>query len=82
MDGKVIVPDRLDALDTERFADMLASPPFNLLRARIYAELERARGDCETQNDPQALNRAQGRCGALRAVQALPEIMLKEMRRK
>jgi hypothetical protein len=79
MDTKPIAP-RHDALDTERFSDMLASPPFALLRARMTAELERARLECETQTDPLGVNRAQGRCGAMRIALALPEIMLREMK--
>jgi hypothetical protein len=59
---------------------MLASPPFALYRARIAAELERARTDCETQSDV-ALTRAQGAAKALRTALELPAIMLAEMKK-
>lgn len=80
MEGKIVVPDRLDGLDAERFAEMLSSPPFALFRGRIYQELERARADCETFTEPAQIHRAQGRCASLRTVVLLPEIMLREMR--
>jgi hypothetical protein len=73
--------NRTDALDTERFEAMVASPPFALLRARIAAELERARADCETQCEL-VLTRAQGQAKALRTVLDLPASMLREMKAK
>ncbi len=76
------MPERLDALDLERFEDMIASPPFALFQARVTAELERARTDCETVIGDVQVCRAQGRCAALRTVLALPAIVAKEIRAK
>jgi hypothetical protein len=81
MRAPAVVTNRLDALDTERFEAMLASPPFALLKARIAAELERARADCETHDERVVIARAQGQVKAFRTVLALPEIMLKEMKK-
>jgi hypothetical protein len=72
------VADPLDALDRERFEDMLKSPPFAILAARIAAELERYRGECE-KRDGVELHRSQGAAAALRVVLGLPLAMLKEM---
>ena len=79
MDPKPLPSARLDSLDAERFRDMVASPPFALLRARLEAELERARGACEGHEERVALYRAQGRCAALRTALALPALILKEI---
>lgn len=76
-----ITNNRHDSLDTERFEAMLASPPFALYQARISAELERARTDCETQCEL-VLARAQGQAKAFRTALELPAMMLAEMRRK
>jgi hypothetical protein len=70
---------RLDGIDAGRFADMLASPSFQLFGARIAAELERSRTDCEML-DGVALNRAQGKVTAYRTVLDLPARMLAEMK--
>jgi hypothetical protein len=79
MDTKLTVAPRHDPRDAERFRDMLASPPFQLLRGRMYAELERARANCETKSDPVDVYRVQGTVSALRVVLALPDQILKEM---
>ena len=79
MDPKTLPATRLDSLDAERFRDMVASPPFALFRARIEAELERARGDCEVAAEPRAVTLAQGRSAALRTALALPALILKEI---
>lgn len=79
MEAKVTSSERLDQLDAERFRDMLASPPFDILRKRITAELERARMDCERQTNIRDLRRAQGVTSGLRTVLALPEQILKEI---
>lgn len=79
MQSKVIpVADPPDALDRERFADMVASPPFQTLESRIRQELERYRGECE-KRDGVELHRSQGAAAALRVVLGLPAAMLKEM---
>jgi hypothetical protein len=70
--------DPLDALDRERFEDMLKSPPFAILAARIAAELERYRGECE-KRDGVELHRSQGAAAALRMVRDLPFQILKQM---
>lgn len=70
---------RLDAIDEERFADMVASESFALLKDRIAGELDRARTDCETQFGL-TLTRAQGRVNALRTVLEIPAIMLREIK--
>lgn len=80
MESNLKPRDRGDALDTERFENMLASPPFALYLKRVAAELERARTDCEKQDELRAIHNAQGRCASLRTVLELPAIMLREMR--
>jgi hypothetical protein len=71
---------RLDAIDAERFEEMLASESFALLRARIAAELERARTDCESQPELRDIHRAQGAAKALRMTLDLPARMLTTMK--
>jgi hypothetical protein len=75
------VSDRHDHLDAERFRDMVLSPPFQILRRRIEAELERQRTECERQEDESPLRQAQGAVAALRTVLALPTIILGEIER-
>ena len=79
MQTPVTTSTRLDAIDAERFDEMAASESFGHFRARIAAELERAREDCETQFGL-PLTRSQGKVNALRTVLALPAMMIKEMR--
>ncbi len=69
----------MDGLEIARFAAMLQSEAFLILRARIEAELDRARNDCENQCEL-VLMRAQGQAKALRTVLALPGMMLAEMK--
>jgi hypothetical protein len=76
-----ITGNRLDSLDTERFETMIGSPAFALLRARMVAELERARNDCETQCEL-VQTRAQGQAKAFRTALDLPAIMLREMKER
>jgi hypothetical protein len=78
MESKLNTSERLDHLDAERFRDMLASPSFLTLTARIEAELERKRELCE-RLDKIGLYRAQGSVAALRTVLALPAQILKEI---
>lgn len=59
---------------------MLASPAFALLKARIAAELERARTECETECGRDSVYFSQGQAKALRTVLALPDMMLTEMK--
>lgn len=73
--------NRLDSLDLERFEAMVAADPFQLFLMRVQGELSRARTDCETQDEPAAIRRAQGQVKALRTVLALPDIMIAEMRK-
>jgi hypothetical protein len=79
VEAKITVSPRLDQLDAERFREMLASPPFQLLMARLHAELERARTTCERDNETRDLHRAQGAAGALRSALALPAMILAEI---
>lgn len=80
MEAKTI-PDRLDAIDAERFRDMVASPSFALLAARINEELERRRLSCERAEGAD-LFRAQGAVSGLRSVLAFPTMILKEIEGK
>jgi len=82
MDTKTLPDERLDGLDAERFRDMLASPSFALLRTRIGAEFVRAKEACAQATVPHDIYRAQGSVAALRAVLAMPETILDEMRPK
>jgi hypothetical protein len=82
LQGPVRVTDRLDHLDAERFRDMMASAPFQLLRTRIEMELGRALAICEGQDDIRLLRRAQGQAAALRCVLGLPIQILSEIERK
>jgi hypothetical protein len=78
----MVAPDRKDALDIEAFDDMIASAPFAAFLARVTAELDRARGTCETASARLLVVRAQGAAQALRAVVALPARMAQEMHAK
>lgn len=71
-----------DALDVERFEDMIASAPFAAFKERVENELTRSRLTCETSLDLAAIQRAQGSAHALRVVLELPEGMLKAMKAK
>lgn len=79
MESKAIVTDRLDHLDAERFRDMIASPPFAILRNRIEQELARRIETCTTADVTKELRKAQGGAAALRTVLALPAQILKEI---
>jgi hypothetical protein len=78
----MVAPNRQDALDIEAFDDMIASAPFAAFMLRVAAELDRARGTCETASARLLVVRAQGAAQALRAVVGLPERMAKEMKAK
>ena len=81
MESKAVpVPDRLDALDRERFKEMVDSPPFALYSARLMHEFDRYRVECEVR-DGTELHRSQGSAAALRVVMDLPNTILKEMAR-
>ena len=82
MDTKTLPDERLDGIDAERFRDMLALESFAILWKRILAEMERSREACSQQTEPRDIYRAQGAAGALRAVLAMPETILAEMRPK
>jgi hypothetical protein len=79
MDTKTLPDARLDGLDAERFRDMLASPPFAWLWARIVNEFERSREECTKPGLPADVSFTQGRNAAYRAVLAIPKTMLDEM---
>ena len=82
MNAKTIPAERLDELDAERFRDMLASPSFSLVLARINAELERTRDACAKETELPALYRAQGAVTAWRAILTIPQTILTEIRAK
>lgn len=79
MEAKVI--QRGGALEVEQITTMLDSPGYARLKKRIEAELERARGECETATAPEEVYRRQGRVAALRGVLGLPEQILSDMRK-
>lgn len=76
------VKNRLDALDVEAFEKMLASDSFLILKMRIAGEVVRAQNDCESLVDERELRRAQGAVRALRAVLALPAMILQNMNKR
>jgi hypothetical protein len=80
MEPPVKRSNRLDQIDTELFEQMLASGSYQLLRARIAGELERARTDCENQPEPREVYKAQGAVRALRVALELPARILQEMK--
>jgi len=82
METKAAPIDRLDALDAERFRDMLASPPFVLLKERVTKEWERAREACAQETELRDIYRAQGRVAALRVALDLPNLILKEIEKR
>ena len=79
MQPKTVPDERLDAIDAERFRDMMASPSFALVRSRIDAELGRAREACTQATKRIQIHRAQGSAAALRAVLGMPAQILDEM---
>lgn len=79
---EVPVKRTLDLIDAERIADMMKSEPFRVYQSRIQAELERARGTCETSDVTAEFHRAQGASKALRTVLALPAQILAEIKRQ
>jgi hypothetical protein len=82
MDTRTVPTQRLDGLEAERFREMLASPPFALLTARLKAQLEREREACERSDDRTKLLRAQGAAAALRVALGLPGQLLTEITKK
>jgi hypothetical protein len=77
---KIIETDRFDGIDRERFAEMLASAPFQIVVKRLAAELARASDECERAGDTTELFRAQGKAAALRMALKLPQAILEEMK--
>lgn len=73
---------RFDALDRERFEEMIASPPFAIFRQRIQAALAVNERACQDQADIIELRRAQGAAKALHMVLRLPEQIVEEMKEK
>jgi len=80
MDTRAVTADRLDHLDAERFADMVSSPPFDILRKRLQSEMERQSRVCESAATLIDIHRAQGGVAALRAALSLPATILNEIR--
>lgn len=70
---------RFDALDRERFRDMVLSPPFREFRERVKAELARAQAITDRADEGLKIRRAQGAIEALRMVLSLPDRILAEM---
>jgi hypothetical protein len=79
VDTPAVKSDRTDHLDAERFRDMVASPPYQLIVRRLQGELERARAACERENSEREVARAQGACAALRTALHIPDIVLEEI---
>lgn len=79
MQTNIIRSERLDGIDRSRFAAMIESESFQLLRRRITAELERARKVCERSESGLDIRRAQGAAAAFQTVLELPERLLLEM---
>lgn len=77
---KAIPTGRGEGIAAERFGEMIASPSFAKLRARIEGELARASQACEREDKRRALYRAQGAAAALRTVLGLPKVLHAELR--
>lgn len=82
METKLTPSRRPDAIDAERFREMLGSPLFLLLWDRVAAEQERTQSLCERAEGAVELRRAQGAAQALRAVRAMPQQILGELAKK
>jgi hypothetical protein len=68
-----------DSIDARRLREMIDSPPYRLVAARVNAELDRALATCERSDVAVTLHRSQGAVAALRTVLAIPELILKEI---
>jgi hypothetical protein len=79
---KLTAAARPDAIDAERFGEMLRSPLFSIFRARMAAELKRASEACERADGDVEVRRAQGAASAWRVAAGLPEAILDEMKKK
>ena len=79
MQSRLTAAMRTDALDRERFRDMLASPPFRIFIDRIRGQLERSRAQLEEPAPVEALRETQGTVRALRMVLQLPEVIAAEL---
>jgi hypothetical protein len=71
--------NRFDAIDAERFAEMLESESFRLVLERLEAEYVRASHECETATDLPQIYRAQGRVAALVTALRIPDQIRQEM---
>lgn len=80
MEARAVTTDRLDHLDAERFADMVSSPTFDILRKRLQSEMDRQTRVCESAVTMVDIHRAQGGVAALRAALSLPATILNEIR--
>lgn len=76
----VITPDeRPDAIDREKFREMLESKPFAAFLRRVKNELDRQIHDCRTADEIGAVRYAQGCSWVAEWVLNLPLQMLAEM---
>ena len=71
-----------DGVDAKFIRDMVASSSFQLVLARVNAELVRAVGTCERSVEGIEIYRAQGAAAALRMVLAIPNLILKDIAKK
>lgn len=73
---------RLDDLDAQQFAAMLASKSWRIYHDRLQSMLARIAQACVTGKDLVELRRAQGGAEALRSVLAVPQTLLEEMKKR
>ncbi|GEM_PF-4732354 len=76
-------PDtRTEELEAREFEEMLASRAFRHYRARLVTMYQTAALQCIREESDMVLRRAQGAAESLRAVSAVPETMLAELKKK
>ncbi len=71
---------RLDALDIEKFEQLIAGELFKIIWDRVTAELKRVQETCEKGDSELEIRRAQGAVKFGRMVVNMPEMLLAEMR--
>ena len=82
MEPTVKPDDRGDAIDREKFREMLESPAFARLRTRIVQETSRALTECATSDSRREIHRAQGAAAMGNTILRMPDIILEEMNHK
>jgi len=71
-----------DALERDRFREMLESDAFRRYTARVSRELVRVMDDCHNLDEPRDIYRAQGAAKMVEAILILPARILAEMEPK